>query len=127
MMDLFNNLMSLGSGGSGQAAPTWAPNTPTPAPTDMSQVKVPQQAMDLSGVTQAANSQLQYNPAATPGTDWSSIGMGILGGVSGSMGGRQQQPQGLMRPKQFDGRGQEHEFKNAREFSQANMAAQGLV
>lgn len=100
MMDLYNSLMTLGSsGGAAQAAPT-----------DMSQIKVPQQAMDLSGVTQAANSQLQYDPNATPGTDWGAIGMGALGGMAGSMGGRQQKPGGLMQPKRFDGRGQEHEM-----------------
>lgn len=113
MMDLYGNLMQWGS----------TPNTPTPVPQDMSQVKVPQQAMDLSGVTQAANSQLQYNPQATPGTDWSSIGMGALAGVAGSMGGRQKQPQGLMRPQQFDGRGQDYKATPASQLSGANAAA----
>lgn len=114
MMDLMGNLMQWGS---------QTPNTPATIPTDMSQVKVPQQAMDLSGVTQAANSQLQYNPQATPGTDWGSIGMGALAGVAGSMGGRQQQSQGLMRPRQFDGRGQEYEATAANKLSGANAAA----
>ncbi|AWY03100.1 hypothetical protein SCYZ1_41 [Pseudomonas phage SCYZ1] len=115
MMDLMGNLMQWG----GQT-----PNTPAPIPTDMSQVKVPQQAMDLSGVTQAANSQLQYNPQATPGTDWSSIGMGALAGLAGSTGsGGKQQQQGLMQPRQFDGRGQEHKMVAASDFSGANGAA----
>lgn len=113
MMNLYGNLMQWGS----------TPNTPTPVPQDMSQVKVPQQAMDLSGVTQAANSQLQYNPQATPGTDWGSIGMGALAGVAGSMGGRQKQPQGLMHSQQFSGRGQEYKATPASQLSGANAAA----
>lgn len=98
-MDLYSNLMSWGSQGGAASA----------APTDMSQIKVQPQAMDLSSTITAANSQLQYDPSAT-GTDWGAIGMGALGGMAGSMGGRQQKPQGLMQPKRFDGRGQEHEM-----------------
>lgn len=114
MMDLYGNLMQWGS----------TPNTPQPIPQDMSQVRVPEQAMDLSGVTQAANSQLRYNPQATPGTDWSSIGMGALAGVAGSMGGRQKQAQqGLMRAPGFDGRGQEYKATPASQLSGANAAA----
>ena len=109
MMDLFGSLMSMG-GGAAQAAPT-----------DMSQVKVPVQAMDLSSTVTAANSQLQYDPQAT-GTDWGAIGMGALKGVAGSMGGRQKSPQGLMQARGYSGGGQGHEMVSGATLSGARTS-----
>lgn len=77
MMNLFNDLWTRGGG---QAAPQ-------AAPTDMSQIKVPEQAMDLAGTIPAANSQLDFNAPQPQGTDWGSIGLSALGGLAQSMGG----------------------------------------
>ena len=117
MMDLMNSLLSLGAANGGNAPP---------AATDMSQIKVQPQAMDLSSTIPAANSQLSYQQASDSvagQTDWGAVGKGILGGVAGSMGGKGQS-QGLMQPRAFDGRGQEHELVNGSKFSGANMAGQ---
>lgn len=117
MMDLFGSLMQLGAANGGGGAPA-------PAATNMSQIKVQPQAMDLSSTTTAANSQLSYQKAADSvagGTDWGAVGKGILGGVAGSMGGGGQ-PQGLMAPGGFNGGGQEHEFIPGSKFSGARMA-----
>lgn len=109
MMDLFNSLMSMG-GGAAQSAPT-----------DMSQVKVPVQAMDLSSTVTAANDQVKYNPQAT-GTDWGAIGMGALQGVASATGGRQQGSQGLMQPRGFNGGGQEHQMVSGASLSGARAS-----
>lgn len=108
MMDLFGSLMSMG-GGTAQAAPT-----------DMSQVKVPVQAMDLSSTVTAANDQVKYDPQAT-GTDWGAIGMGALKGAAGSMGGRQA-PQGLMQARGYNGGGQGHEMVSGASLSGARAS-----
>lgn len=114
-MDLYGSLMQLGAANGGGGPP---------AATSMSQIKVQPQAMDLSSTTTAANSQLSYQNASDSvagGTDWGSIGKGILGGVAGSMGGGEQ-PQGLMAPGRFNGGGQDHEFIPGSKFSGARMA-----
>lgn len=110
MMDLFNNLMSMG-GGAAQAAPT-----------DMSQIKVPVQAMDLSSTVTAANDQIKYNPQKE-GLDWGAIGQGALKGVAGSLGGRQQSaPQGLMQARGYSGGGQEHQMVSGATLSGARAS-----
>ncbi|UMO76449.1 hypothetical protein DNAM_210 [Pseudomonas phage BroderSalsa] len=74
MMDLFNNLYNRGSS----------------APTDMSQVRVPQQAMDLSGVTGAANSQINYDPNAGSNGSWDGAMKGLMYGGASAIAGMNQ-------------------------------------
>ena len=74
MMDMFNNLWSMG--GSTQSAPT-----------NMSQIKVQQQPMDLAGTIGAANSQIDYGQAAQSVADrnamWGSMAQaGLMAGAS---------------------------------------------
>lgn len=67
MMDMFSNLWNRGG---------------SSAPTDMSQIRVQEQPMDLSGTVGAANSQLDYSKAAQNVADqnamWSSLGNAAL-------------------------------------------------
>lgn len=98
MMDLFSNLWGRG-GAQG-------------APTDMSQVKVQQQPMDLSSTFPAAGEQVSYQGAAKGAADNSQMNdvyKGLaLGGASAIAGmhGQQQQP-GIMAPRYQGGRGPE--------------------
>lgn len=111
MMDLFNNLWSMG-GDAGAASA---------APTSMEQIKVQPQAMDLAGTIPAANAQLDFN-ATEPGTDWGALGkMGLMAVAQGS-GGKQQQQQPMMQPQQYRGGRAPEDFK-AEDLSGMNMAA----
>ena len=71
MMDMFSNLWSRGG---------------TSAPTDMSQIRVQEQPMDLAGTFGIAGNSLDYNQAAQSVANrdalWSSLGTGAL--VAGS-------------------------------------------
>lgn len=110
MMDLFQNLWAMG-GAEGAA---------TAAPTDMSQIKVPEQAMDLAGTVGAANSQLQFDPAATPGTDWGTMAKMGLMALGNSQPKGQEQP--TIRAPQYQG-GRAPEAFKAEDFSGLNMGA----
>ena len=108
MMDLFQNLWGLG----GDAA--------SAAPTDMSQIKVPQQAMDLAGTVDAANSQLDFNKPTSDSNFGDYAKMGLLALAQG-VGGRKQQtlqPGPSARP--YEG-GRAPEQFNAEQFSGLNM------
>lgn len=112
MMDLISKLTGLG----GQPQ----------APTDMSQIKVPQQAMDLAGTIPVANSQLSYAKAAedASGVDWKRVGLGALGAGAGLLarGGGGSTGQ-TYQVNQYHG-GREPDPMNAEKFSGANMAGQ---
>lgn len=77
MMDLFGSLWN--AGGSSQAAPT-----------NMSQIKVPEQAMDLAGVTGAANSQLDYNNSQAPMGSMDGMWKGLMYGGASAIAGMNQ-------------------------------------
>lgn len=120
MMDLFNNLWNLGGGAA------------TAAPTDMSQIKVPQQAMDLAGTVDAVNSQLDFN-STQPGTDWGQVGKIGLLALGQSVGGGQKKEQPLVQAPQYRG-GRRPQATTGEALSGANMAslqkfaqAQGLL
>lgn len=83
MITLMDKLMGLGSGAA------------TAAPTDMSQIKVPQMPMDLAGTIPAANDQISYagaQKAVDNSVDWGGAAMGLMSGLVGSGGGEQQAP-----------------------------------
>lgn len=136
-MDLFNSLMSLGGGGSGQPAPQasqpggfqavmkpqqsqanaqglFEAKMPLPAPTELGTMNQSVQAT-LAGAPTSVNT-----PVATPGTDWGQLGIMAAQTIASGMGGRQQRS-GLM-PQRFQGGGQDHKYVNSKEFSQARMS-----
>lgn len=111
MMDLIQNLMARGGG-----------QMQTPAPTDMSQIKVQPQAMDLAGTIPAANAQLDFNKPQAPGMDWGAAGKAALGGLAASMGGgEQQQPAPMQHAPQYRG-GATPDPISAEKLSGANLA-----
>lgn len=135
-MDLFNSLMSLGGGASGQPAASppggfqavmkppqsqanakglFEAKMPLPAPTELGTMNQSVQAT-LAGAPTSVNT-----PVATPGTDWGALGIMAAQTIASGMGGRGQRSSGLM-PQRFNGSGQDHKYVNSKEFSQARMS-----
>ena len=110
MMDLFNSLMALGSGGAASAAPT-----------DMSQIKVPQQAMDLAGTIDAANSQLDFNQPQQ-GFDWDTAKKAGILALGSAVGGKPAQQEQMIQAPHYQGGGRPRQFK-AEDISGMNRAA----
>ncbi|CCE60806.1 hypothetical protein tf_53 [Pseudomonas phage tf] len=112
MMDLFQNLWGLGGAA-------------TAAPTDMSQIKVQQQPMDLAGTIPAANEQLSFGKAQEAyqaGQDRNAmINQGLLAASMALGGQKQQQQQPLMQAPAYRG-GRAPDPFSAQDISGMNMA-----
>ena len=111
MNSLFDNLWTRGGDG---------------APTDMSQIKVQQQPMDLAGTIPAANSQLQYDPSAGGSSIWGNMGRGaMMVGASAIAGMNQpgQAPAMGQAAAQFQG-ARTPEVMNAEKLSGARLGDQ---
>lgn len=114
MMDLFQNLWAMGG-------------APTGAPTDMSQIQVQPQAMDLAGTIPAANSQLSFADAQAShqaGLDKQAmINQGLLAASMAIGGQKKPQQQQLIQAPRFQG-GRTPDPFTAEQFSGMNMAGQ---
>ena len=114
MITLMDKLMGLGAGAAQSA------------PTDMSQIKVPQQAMDLAGTIPAANDQISYagaQKAVDGSVDWGGAAMGLMSGLAGSRGGEQQAPAQIQHLPGMR-MGSMAKSINPEEISRRNLAAQ---
>lgn len=114
MMDMFNNLWTRGGG-------------TTAAPTNMSQIQVQQQPMDLAGTVGVANSQIDYGAAnqAVMNQDnrWGNAGAAMaMAGASSLANMHGKQPQGLMaQSSKFQGAGLP-DATNAEKLSAAKLS-----
>lgn len=111
MFETYNKLFNLGGGAQS-------------APTDASQLRVPQQPLDLSASPGAAGANVaQQVPgilAQGGGTDWGAIGKAALGGAASSMAGQSEQQAPMVQAGAYRG-GQTPDAATADQFSNARL------